>query len=364
MAEFTREQKNAIEHKSGNILISASAGSGKTHTMISRLVRLVTQENVDVNQILAVTFTEKSAIDMKEKLKKALSNCTGDKERIYKQIALIPTCDISTLHAFCARLIRAYFFEVGLSPDFSVADESVKKKMQFECIDKTFKEFYQNDEKWFYSFVDRHAVARKDGALKELVLSAYEFCISEQDPFALLDKCQTEYTKENFESLLAQYKKDLVDEVSKLYQDLKVAQLSLEKMGLPKGAEFAKILVFDMEKVLSADSVYVVKSAFSNFALRFNFDRNLTEEQDELKQVVKYCRDKFKKVIERFSKNLCDNPDDEFNQFESVKEHTLCFNKLVKRFDEIYSAEKREENLLDFNDLEHFALKILKNTTD
>ena len=146
MAEFTREQKLAVEHKTGNILISASAGSGKTHTMISRLVRLVAQEDVNVNQILAVTFTEKSAIDMKEKLKKALSSCKGDKERIYQQIALIPTCDISTLHAFCARLIRSFFFEVGLSPDFAVADESVKNKMQFECIDKTFKEFYQKKE--------------------------------------------------------------------------------------------------------------------------------------------------------------------------------------------------------------------------
>ena len=72
MSNFTKEQLQAVEHKSGNILISASAGSGKTHTMISRLVRLVMQENVEVNQILAVTFTEKAAFDMKEKLKNAL----------------------------------------------------------------------------------------------------------------------------------------------------------------------------------------------------------------------------------------------------------------------------------------------------
>ncbi len=361
MAEFTREQKLAVEHKTGNILISASAGSGKTHTMISRLVRLVKEENVNVNQILAVTFTEKSAIDMKEKLKKALSSCKGDKERIYQQIALIPTCDISTLHAFCARLIRSFFFEVGLSPDFAVADESVKNKMQFECIDKTFKEFYQKKEPWFYSLIDRHAVARKDGALKQLVLSAHEFCISEQEPFALLDKYQTEYTKENFLGLLSQYKADLVREIDKLYNKLKIANLTLEKMGLTKGADFSRLVIFDMETVLSADSVYVVKSNFANFGVRFNFDRNLTEEQEELKQTVKYCRDKFKKIIERFSKNLCDNAQEEFKQFELVKEHTKNFAKLVKRFDEIYSLEKREENLLDFNDLEHFALKILQN---
>lgn len=363
MAEFTREQKIAVENKSGNILISASAGSGKTHTMISRLVRLVVEDGVDVNQILAVTFTEKSAIDMKEKLKKALSNCKGDKKRIYKQIALIPTCDISTLHAFCARLIRSYFFEVGLSSDFAVADEAVKKKMQFECVDKTFKEFYDKNEEWFYSFIDRHAAQRSDSALKQLVLSAYEFCISEQDPFALLDRFNFEYTKENFDLLLEQYNCDLIKEVQSLFSDLKATQLSLEKMGLTKGAELSKAVLIDMQKVLDANDVYVVKSTFESFSIRFNFDRNLTEEQEELKQTVKYCRDKFKKIIERFSKNLCDNQQEEFNQFKSVKEHTENFAKLVKRFNEIYSAEKREENLLDFNDLEHFALKILNNQT-
>ena len=361
MAEFTREQKIAVQHKSGNILISASAGSGKTHTMISRLVRLVVEENVDVNQVLALTFTEKSAIDMKEKLKKALSDCKGDKERIYKQIALIPTCDISTLHAFCARLIRSFFFEVGLSPDFSVADESIKNKMQLECMDKTFKEFYERKENWFYSFIDRHAVGRKDDALKQLILSAYEFCISEQDPYALLDRYKFEYEKENFEHLLEQYKADLVREVERLYNDLVFAQTSLEKMGLTKGLEITNLVALDMEKVLSAQSVYVVKSEFSNFAVRFNFERNLTQEQEQLKQTVKNARDKFKKIIERFNKNLCQDAEQEFSQFQSVKEHTENFVKLVKRFDEIYSLEKREENLLDFNDLEHFALKILKN---
>ena len=361
MPEFTEKQKLAVEHESGNILISASAGSGKTHTMISRLVRLVTQKNIDVNQILAVTFTEKSAIDMKEKLKKALSNCKQDKERIYKQIALIPTCDISTLHAFCARLIRTFFFEVGLSPDFAIIEDGAKSKMQAECLDKTFKEFYDKNENWFYSFVDRHAVLRNDGALKDLVLSAHNFCISEQEPFELLDRYNYEYSKENFEFLLDRYKKDLDLEVESLYNELKIIQLSLEDMGLSKGAKFNSLVLADMEKILCSDSVYVVKSDFNIFNFSLSFDNKLTAEQQELKTIVQEDRDKLKKIIARFSKHLCGDAKEDFEQMQAVKEHTANFAKLVKRFDEIYSIEKREENLLDFNDLEHFALKILKN---
>ena len=125
MAKMTKEQERAVLFDNGNILISASAGSGKTHTMIERVKRLILSGKVDVDQILAVTFTETAAADMKEKLKKALVKSADlDRKRIYKQLALIPTADISTLHAFCARLIRAYFFVVGLSPDFNIVDEA------------------------------------------------------------------------------------------------------------------------------------------------------------------------------------------------------------------------------------------------
>ncbi len=361
MSKFTKEQLQAVEHKSGNILISASAGSGKTHTMISRLVRLVMQENVQVNQILAVTFTEKSAFDMKEKLKNALMKAQdGDKKRLYKQMALIPTCDISTLHAFCAKLIRLYFYEVGLSPDFSIADETLAKTMRGDCVDKTFKEFYDAGEDWFYTLVDRHAYARSDSLLKELVLSAYLFASSEQNPDLLLDKYQKEYKKENFDALLESYLEMLKSQVSMLEKDIFNAYTVLNGQGLSKGAEFTKSLLCDMQIVKEAKDVYVVKGHFESLGARLNFERKLTAEQEELKETVKACRDKFKKIIERFSKHLtCKDKD--FSTLDNLAKDTENFVSIVKRFTEIYDAEKRDENLLDFSDLEHFTLKILKN---
>ncbi len=361
MAKFTQEQLQAVEHKSGNILISASAGSGKTHTMISRLVRLVMLENVDVNQILAVTFTEKAAYDMKEKLKKALMSAQeGDRSRLYKQIALIPTCDISTLHAFCARLIRLYFYEVGLSPDFNIADESLAKIMRNDCIDKTFKELYDAGEDWFYTLVDRHAYGRSDSLLKELVVSVFLFASSEQDPDLLLDKYQNEYKKENFENLLSVYLEMLKNQVRLLEKEIVQAYTILKNQGAQKGAEFTKTVLADMQTVLCAQDVYIVKGHFESFGARLNFERKLTVEQEELKETVKSCREKFKKIIERFGKHLLDR-DKDFNCLENLCKDTGHFISIVKRFAEIYDAEKRDENVLDFADLEHFALKILKS---
>ncbi len=363
MSNFTIEQLQAVEHKSGNLLISASAGSGKTHTMISRLVRLVMQENVDVNQILAVTFTEKAAFDMKEKLKTALLKAQDeDKGRLYKQIALIPTCDISTLHAFCARLIRLYFYEVGLSPDFVIADEALAKTMRKECIDKTFKEFYDLGEDWFYILVDRHALNRKDDLLKELVVSAYLFANSEQKPDQLLDKYQSEYTKENFENLLNVYFEMLKSEISLLEKEIANAYALLSGDGLLKGAEFAKAVLCDVQIVLNAKDVYIAKGHFESLGLRLNFERKLTTQQEELKQIVKDSREKFKKVIQRFNKHLSDKEGDFYN-FSKLSLDTERFVSIVKRFTKNYDAEKRDENVLDFADLEHFALKILNSQT-
>lgn len=362
MAELTYEQRQATEHRNGNVLISASAGSGKTHTMIERAVRLILEENVDVNQILAVTFTESAAFDMKEKLKKALSNCKKDLKRLYNQIALIPTSDISTLHSFCARLIRSYFFEVGLSPDFSIMDEVSSKAMKEECVQKTFKEFYDSESQWFYTIVDRHASSRTDKSLKELVLSAYNFCDSEQNPQQIMDNFVEVYSEQNFEDLLSQYKSDLNSQINLLIKDVKYAYSVLKKdVNVKKGAEFTLSLLTDLQIMLEAQDVYVVKKPMESLRARFNFERKLTEEQEQIKELVKTSREKLKKIILRFDKNLSLNKEQERLQLNTLREHTQYFVNILKRFSQIYANEKREENCLDFNDLEHFALQILQN---
>ena len=364
MASMTKEQEKAVLFENGNILISASAGSGKTHTMIERVKRLILSGKVDVDQILAVTFTEMAAADMKEKLKKALSDSADlDRKRIYKQLSLIPTADISTLHAFCARLIRSYFFVVGLSPDFKIMDEADAKVMRLEAIDKTFKEFYDSGEGWFYNIVDRQASGRTDKALKELVLSAYSFCDSEQNPSALMDRFLLEYSSENFEKLLTTLKSELDSHLNIILSQLTNAHLLLEKSCEEKGAEFTKTIIADIEYILSVKDIYVIKKPLANFALRLSFGRKLTEEQEALKEIVKKNRDKFKKVIAKFDKSIAENKDADLARLNSAKEHTEWFMKILKRFSVVYAHEKREENLLDFNDLEHFALQILQDET-
>ena len=369
---LTKEQLEVINHGSGNILVSASAGSGKTHTMIERVKRLIIKEGVSVNQILAVTFTESAAADMKEKLRTALiSTINGDYDKDFygilsseqinnleMQLEDLSNADISTMHAFCGKLIRSYFFVAGVSPDFKILDESDANVIKYESVEKTFKEFYDNGDKWFLKLVDTHAVGRMDENLKELVLSAYSFANSEAYPEQMLQKFNTVYGKEGFLMVATSLKKHFDDNLKPLIFVVENALNAFRQENLVKGCEFTATLLCDMKTALEKPDIYALNS-FKNYKLPLTFERKLSEGAKELKEQVSDARAKFIKLLSRFIKCVGQNPEDDIKCFERCKEHTENFVKVVTRFSQIYTQEKREENALDFNDLEHFALKIL-----
>ncbi len=372
MANFTKEQLEVVMHDDGDVLVSASAGSGKTHTMIERLKRLIIQQGVDVSQILAVTFTEAAATDMKEKLKVALSDAVNGKldreiygevdykilEKLKYQLNEVSTADISTMHSFCGRLIRTYFFTVGVSPDFTILDQTEASVLKNLSLEQTFKEFYEQGEPWFIRLVDRHAVGRKDVGLKELILSAHEFCDSEAYPEKLKNKYLEVYNKHSFESLLKEIKLDFNKKVNCLVADCRHALAVFESEGLIKGTVFARALIGDMQTALELDDVYALKP-FKDYKLRLDCERKLSAVAQDCKQMLKDCREKFIKQLKNLLEPLGDSKSDDIMAIESCRQHTDWFKKVLDRFEQIYSQEKRESNSLDFNDLEHFALQIL-----
>ncbi|MBP5686564.1 MAG: UvrD-helicase domain-containing protein [Clostridia bacterium] len=184
MPSLREEQKRIIDFDEGNILVSASAGSGKTFVMIERLVRLITEKKAKVSEILAVTYTESAAKDMKEKLRHALTERireTGDPELI-EELKSLDFAEVSTLHSFASRLIRRYFFVAGVLPDFSVLDEGAAKELRSDCMDRVFKALYDKNDQGFIRLVKIYSTGRSDRNLKDLVQRLYDFCRVEKDP--------------------------------------------------------------------------------------------------------------------------------------------------------------------------------------
>lgn len=360
MPELKKEQYEAVMHDEGNLLVSASAGSGKTFVMIERLIRLISEGKARVKEILAVTFTESAAADMKEKLKKALIKKINEGDTsLSGELAEVSAADVSTLHAFCARLLRRYFFAAGVSPDFIIADEDKASELKAECVDKAFREAYAEKDEEFYKLTARYRKKRSDKSLKETVISLYDFCEAEKDPGAILTEAESLCEESALDDILKEYKRYLDKDTEEAASDAAIALKVFRETNNEKGTEFTKTLLSDIERVLASEDIYIYKE-YENYPLLSKFDRGLKGKEAECKALAVGARDRFKKIAARAAKHLADRETDVKRQKELLS-HTRAIVSLVKRFARLYAEEKREENLLDFGDLEHFTLAALKD---
>ena len=147
---YTKHQEQAVLFNEGNVLVSASAGSGKTKVMVDRLIRLVSEEKAKIDEILAVTFTELAATEMKEKIREALIEKINDgKENLKSSLVEISNADISTMHSFCSKLIRRYFYEVGVSVDYEIIETEEAQELKNKVIEDLFYQLYEENNQDF-----------------------------------------------------------------------------------------------------------------------------------------------------------------------------------------------------------------------
>ncbi len=178
---ITKEQKECIYHDKGNIIVSASAGSGKTFVIIQRIINLVAEKGVGVEKILATTFTNLAANEMKEKLKQALIdkfNETGDL-RYKSELSKVPSASISTIHSFLSDLLKRFFYVIDIDANFEILDEKKAKKFSLLAIDELFSELYEEGNEEFLMLLTLYASKRKDTKLKDIILKIYNFSLSE-----------------------------------------------------------------------------------------------------------------------------------------------------------------------------------------
>ncbi len=361
MPKLKEEQAQAVFHDNGNILISASAGSGKTFVMIERLIRLIAEGKAGVKEILAVTFTEMAASEMKEKLKTALVNLinkSGEK-RLIKELAEVSTADISTMHAFCGRLVRAYFYKAGVSPDFKILDDAESGAIRLESVNKAFREFYESDEEWFKTLLARHLDNRSDEQFKNIIIRMSEAGRVNADSDLYFKKAQELYSEEGINNLLIQLKENIDLKLSRLLDRTKYALKVFSGENKEKICGFLKDLASSVETALNANDVYVVKQ-FENFKLDLPRGVRLDGELKEIYQDACAVRDEFKELMKNANNGLSDRRKD-FSSIESERQHVLDLFKIVNRYEQIYADAKKDENGLDFADLEHFAITVLSD---
>ncbi|MBQ7643225.1 MAG: UvrD-helicase domain-containing protein, partial [Clostridia bacterium] len=254
--KLTPAQEKAIYSEGKNLLVSASAGSGKTFVMIERVIRLIVEGKAEVGEILAVTYTNLAAEEMKQKLIRAVVkkiNEGKDAERFKRALEDIPTAAISTFHSFCANLLRSSFYAAGVDPTFSVADEVRTKELKKRAIDGLFNKKYEERDPEFLYLSEIMRDKRSDESFKSTVLTLWEFASSEADPDEYLSSHANDITEENFYKTLGSLADIYKTKIGSYGKGFSLLKDEAEGLGKSKYIEFLAGLADTSQEIAKAD---------------------------------------------------------------------------------------------------------------
>ncbi len=355
---YTEEQKLAVEKK-GRIIVSASAGSGKTAVMIERLVSLILS-GTDVRQVLALTFTNKAASQMRDRLRAALSKrltaaAGEEKRRLKEQLDALPMAEIGTIHAFCGRLVRTNFYLAGTDAAFRIiapgdADGSA---LQGRAADLVFEKMYEEKNEDFFGLLSVYFRKKKDKQLKKIICDLYSVLRGLGNYREILENPQDMYG-EACDFLAHNYRKTaefIIDGLEGLrgyfHTDPK-AMNTLNDTVAAAQALLGKNL-FEMRAV--AQNPLVISPNPPKTKAGGEKLRNLL--------FLAGASQKIKDLYEEL-KGYADE-ETEKSRAAQAMERARALSMILLRFDEEYARLKREANVLDYNDLEHLTLEVLEN---
>lgn len=226
---FTPNQQRAIT-ASGNTIVSAGAGSGKTTVMIARIIEKLKTEGVSLGDMLIVTYTRASAADMRVKLTEKLYELKHDPQ--YRDLAddalnAMPTSNIGTLHSYCQKLVRMYFFAAGLDPSAAICDEGEADAIKLRAVADAVDRAWQNKDRRFLTMYDMLCTRRSDDSVKKAVKNILEFAISMPDPQAYLGKARPDSSFfAELNAIIARRRAPILDEIAALKLDLDAAKMT------------------------------------------------------------------------------------------------------------------------------------------
>lgn len=368
---WTTEQQQVIDLRNRNILVSAAAGSGKTAVLVERIVKIITDKNhpVDIDHLLIVTFTNAAAAEMRERIgnaiEKALDEQPGD-EHLLRQLTLIHNAQITTIDSFCLYVVRNHFHEIDLEPNFRIGDEGELKLLREDVLGKVLEQNYEEPSEAFSDFVEGYASGRTDAALNEMILQLYEFSRSYPWPEKWLDSFVGAYRIETREELdRAEWLAPLTENICFVLKDCE--QLLKQALAITQQDDgpdmYEKAVQSDLEKyegLSRLTSFCELSKALSNIKYdRLASSRGFEGDPDKL-ELVKSLREQAKDVVKKLCKQyfFC-SPEMMIEQLERTEPMLEEVVRLTKQFADEFAAAKRRKNLVDFHDVEHFALQIL-----
>lgn len=377
-SRFTDKQWQSIYDSGDNILISASAGSGKTTVLVERVIQKI-KSGVHVDELLIVTYTEAASKEMKQRIQQAIQQAitsesdSEQRKHLALQLSLLPTATISTLHSFCLRVIQKYYYLIHIDPVFRMmTDETEILLLKEDVWDELREELYGEKSDIFYQLTANFSNDRNDYGFMELIFSIHLFASANPDPFLWLDNLVNNYNQDVplvEMTLYKEYmKKNIID--SLMLSKTSLDQLIKDIEGEPEFAKTLSVLKGDQElvlellKLLENDQLDLFYSTISHvkFAtIRGPSKKTAPDSVMEEYAEVKKKRDKIKLNVQEVKKRYFkQSPEDMVRLMKESKPLVEELIKVTKRFMLAFKKEKDKRHVLDFNDLEHLTLEVLR----
>lgn len=374
--KFTPEQQRVIELHNSNILVSAAAGSGKTAVLVERIIRMICdgEHPADIDRLLIVTFTNAAAAEMRERIAAGITarlETDPGNEHIQKQSALLHNAQITTIDSFSLFLIRNHFNEIGLDPDFRVADEGEIKLLQQEVLAQLLEDAYAGQfvpeaPEQFHACVEYFCPGGRESVLEQHILNLSRYAGSFPWPAEWLEERKNDYAAGDMEALVhSDYGQYLTERVNRTVEGCLEKLREVKRLcELPDGpymyGELTEAEIEQLERLTSCKDLeeQAAKIPAVTFA---RFPSKKDDSVDPAKrELAKAIRNSVKDTLSDLSESYFKTPLElAVEQGKACREPLRMLLDLVLEFDRRLLAAKQERHLIDFSDMEHYALQIL-----
>ena len=369
--KYNENQQKAIYTQNKDILVSAGAGSGKTSVMIARIAENIINHNVSTDELLVVTFTNAAATEMRQRLNKKLTSLLQDDnlnseeiKYLQNQLDLMGQSEICTLHKFCQTIIQKYFYTIDLDPSFNIAEEGETINLKNKAIQDLFENLASQKDPDFMLLANTFDDKRGFDKIKDYVYKIYEFLTNQPNIDAFKERTFDAYSGKLDENQFAHIVNDYVCEFVEFYissfQSLKESAYRIN----------CEELVTILDSYIQKLSIISPANTFSqNHSLFFCIDLETLKIKDkspealEIKENAQAIKKKFTETFKKIKQDVYLSPN--INEIEKSliisKSIVKAMFNVVEKFKARFLKLKKERNLVDFSDLEHFAYQILQN---
>lgn len=377
---FTPKQKKVLDARGHDVLVSAAAGSGKTAVLVERIVRLISEGDhpLSIDRLLVVTFTRAAAAQMRERIGAAISARLEEdpgNRHLQEQETLLHSAQITTIDSFCTSILRNHFSEIDLDPGFRQMDETESALLAQDVLEEYLEEEYASGDERFLSCADYFCPGRDDAQLSDMILKLYNRACSHPDPQGWLEDRGRDYDVHSAPELLeTEWMKNALDDAQQTMQALSETYDAMILLCTEPGGPFAyhDFLVSEKEtffgglgKLNASEGeekwnglVRMLSGSFGRLPAARG--KKYDSIDPGRKAQVKQMRDGAKKSILDLRKKWSSaSPEAAVRQMEKVNGHLQELVRLTEGFMEKFGQAKRDQNAIDFVDLEHLALSVV-----